>query len=57
MSNEQKEKFFSIILEAYEKGIASDQISPDMLIQDLKEKIADLLIDTDTNTNTIHDKA
>jgi hypothetical protein len=55
MSNEQKERFLSIIVEAYEKGIASEKISPDMLIQDLKEKITDLLIDTDTTT--IHDKA
>lgn len=55
MSNEQKERFLSIIIEAYEKGIASEKISPDMMIEDLKEKISNLLIDTDPST--IHDKA
>jgi hypothetical protein len=45
MSNEQKEKFLSILVEAYEKGIASEALSPDMLIDELKEKIRTVLIE------------
>jgi hypothetical protein len=48
MSNEQKEKFLSIIAEAYEKGMATEKISPDMLIDELKEKIRTVLIEKES---------
>jgi hypothetical protein len=47
MSNEQKEKFLSIIVEAYEKGMATEKISADMMIDELKEKIITILKEKD----------
>lgn len=39
MSIEQQQKFLSIILEAYEKGISSTDITVEDLVDDIKKKL------------------
>ncbi|MFD2442756.1 hypothetical protein ACFSO7_01945 [Bacillus sp. CGMCC 1.16607] len=43
MSNEQKEKILSIIFEAYERGINSESMTADVMVEELKEKIKVIL--------------
>jgi hypothetical protein len=40
MSNEEKELFFSILEEAYQKGMTSSDISVDSLYNEIKQKLS-----------------